>query len=229
MRENLHEGHRERMRAEYRKSGLPSQPHKQLEMLLYYIRKQVDTNKIAHRLINRFGSFHGVLNAEISELAEIEGVGKGTAEFLHFIGDIRRISEEIKPVKGRIALDTPKRMNAFVRERLIGQKSECVLAAYLDAKNRLICERLTRDTAESSSRVENSTRVIATLALQYDAASVLIGHNHPSGCPLPSKKDVTEARRLRDALHSIGTSLCDFIITGEDRETYSLVRGGLLY
>ena len=229
MRENLHEGHRERMRTEYRKSGLPSQPHKQLEMLLYYVRKQVDTNEIAHRLINRFGSLHGVLNAEISELAEIDGVGKVTAEFLRFIGDIRRTNDYVPLVKGGIELDTPKKTEDFVRERLIGQKSECVLAAYLDAKNRLICERLTRDTAESSSRVENSVRVITGLALRHNAASVLIGHNHPNGCPLPSKKDVAEARRLRDALRCIGTSLCDFIITGEDGEVYSLVRGGLLY
>jgi DNA repair protein RadC len=229
MRENLHEGHRERMRAEYRNSGLPSQPHKQLEMLLYHVRKQVDTNKIAHRLLNRFGSLHDVLNAEISELAKIEGVGRGTAEFLHFIGDIGRVSGEASPVKTGTTLDTPEKTDAFVRERLAGQKSECVLAAYLDAKGRLIHERLARDTAESSSRVENSVRVIAALALQHSAASVLIGHNHPSGCPLPSKKDVAEARRLRDALRSIGTSLCDFIITGEDGEVYSLVRGGLLY
>jgi DNA repair protein RadC len=227
--ENLHEGHRERMRAEYRKSGLPSQAHKQLEMLLYYIRPQIDTNKIAHRLIKRFGSLQGVLEAAVCELTEIEGVGKGTAEYLHFIGSVSRKYGEKPPPKPGLSLSTPELMEAFVRERLAGQKSECILAAYLDAKQRLIYERLAKDAADSAAKVENSLRVTVSLALRHNAANVLIGHNHPNGCPLPSAGDITEARRIRDALRSIGTELKDFIIVGEDMEVYSLIRGGLLY
>jgi len=228
MRPNLHEGHRERMRAEYRQSGLPAEPHKQLEMLLFAVRRQVDTNKIAHRLINRFSSLRGVLDAEAHELTQIEGVGKATAEFLRFIGAVARAYNAPPPVKPGMPLDTPERAELFVKDRLGGQKQECVLTVYLDAKRRLIHERLVRDPAYSAARVENSLRVTAALALQYRAASVLIGHNHPHGSPMPSQKDLAEAKRLKEALRIIGVSLADFLITGEDGETYSLVRGGLL-
>jgi DNA repair protein RadC len=210
-------------------SGLPPEAHKQMEMLLYYIRPQIDTNKIAHRLINRFGSVGGVLDANAQELAEIKEVGKSTAEFLSFIGDIAREIGEKTSAKSGVKLDTPERMEAFVKERLTGQKSECILAVYLDAKHRLIHERMARDAAGSAARVENSIRVITTLALRYNAASVFIGHNHPGGCPLPSAQDVTEARRLKDALRNIGTGLNDFIIIGDNGEAYSLIRGALLY
>jgi DNA repair protein RadC len=229
MKENLHEGHRARMRAEYRRLGLPFEAHKQLEMLLYYVYSQIDTNKIAHRLINRFGSLKEVLDADARELREVEGVGKAASEFLNIVGGIARKYGEVPPAKPGIPLDTPERREAFVRKYLEGQKSECILAAYLDAKERLICERLAKDAADSSARVENSLRVTVSLALRHNAANVLIGHNHPKGCPLPSAKDVAEARRLKDALRSIGTGLSDFIIIGEDGEIYSLVRGGLLY
>lgn len=216
------------MRAEYRKLGLPAEPHRQLEMLLFYIRPQVDTNKIAHRLVNRFGSLRGVLDAEPGELTEIEGVGKTTATFLHFIGAISQAYGAGPPAKPGIPLDTPERMEAFVRERLGGQKHECILAAYLDAKRRLIHERLARDAAGSAARVENSLRVTMGLALQHRAAGVLIGHNHPHGSPMPSLKDIAEAKRLKEALRAIGVSLTDFIIIGEDLETYSVTRGALL-
>jgi DNA repair protein RadC len=227
--ENLHRGHRERMRAEYLKFGLPLEEYKHLEMLLYYAHPRIDTNTIAHRLINRFGSLQGVFDAGIREFMEVEGVGKSIAVFLKLIGDTTRKIKKPPPAKPGTLLDTPERAEAFVRKCLAEQKSECVLVAYLDAKQRLIHERLAADSAESSARVENSIRVTVSLALKYNAACVLIGHNHPCGNPMPSGNDVTEARRLKDALRSVGIKLNDFIIIGEDGEAYSLVRGGLLY
>ena len=217
------------MREEYRKLGLPLAPHKQLELLLFHVRPRIDTNKISHRLIQRFGSLQGVFEATVCELTEIEGIGKSTAEYLNLVGDIAQAVKVSFPVKPGTPLDSPERVEVFVRDQLKAEKSECILAAYLDPKQRLICERLARDSAGSSARVENSTRVTVSSALRYNASSVLIGHNHPNGCPLPSAKDVSEARRLRDALRGVGIALEDFVIIGEDGEAYSLVRGGLLY
>jgi DNA repair protein RadC len=229
VKENLQKGHRERMRAEFRRSGLPSEAYKQLEMLLFTVQPQVDTRKTAHRLLNRFSSLQGVLDAGEDELTEVEGVGESIAVYLNFIAAIAQAYNEPPPAKTGRLLDTPERMEDFVRERLGGQKHECVLAAFLDGKMRLAHERLTRDTAGSAARVENSLRVTGSLALRHNAASVLIGHNHPNGSPMPSQKDVAEARRLKDALRVIGTGLTDLIIIGEDGETYSMARGGLLF
>jgi DNA repair protein RadC len=228
MEDNLHKGHRERMRAAYRRQGLPAEPHRQLEMLLYYARPQVDTNETAHRLLKRFGSLKGVLEAGVHELEETEGVGIGVATFLQFMGDIARETNAGSRAKPGMTLDTEERMGAFVKKRLCGQKCECVLIAYLDPKGRLIQESLTKDAALSSARVENSLRVTVKTALQSRAAGVLVGHNHPDGSPMPSQKDVAEAKRLKEALRYIGVGLADFIIIGEDGETYSLARGGLL-
>ena len=185
MDENLHRGHRERMRAEYQRVGLPSEPHKRLEMLLYHVRPQVDTNKIAHRLVREFGSFQDVLDADVHELMKVEGCGKATAEYLHFIGDIAKAYNEPPAAKPGIPLNTQELMVGFVHERLFGKKSECILAVFLDAKGRLIHESLAKDAAESSARVENSVRVLIALAMRHNAATVFIGHNHPKGNPMP--------------------------------------------
>jgi len=169
-----------------------------------------------------------VLEAETYALAEVEGVGAGVAEFVRFMGDIAREYRAEPPARPGLPLDTEERAEAFVRNRLGGQKAECVLLAYLDAKGRLIHESLAKDAALSSVRVESSLRLTVKTAIQYHAAGVLVGHNHPNGTPMPSKKDAAEAKRLKDALRFIGVGLTDFIVLGEGGETYSLTRGGLL-
>lgn len=225
----LHQGHRERMKESYGRQGLPAEPHRQMEMLLFYIQPRVDTNKTAHRLINRFGSLQGVLDAEAFDLEEVEGVGKGISVFLRFIGDIAREYGAAPPGKPGLPLDTEERREKYIQKRLGKQKSECVLLIYLDAKGRKVHECLTKDAAFSSARVESSLRVAVKAALQSRSASVLAAHNHPKGCPMPSQKDVAEAKRLKEALRSIGVGLVDFIIIGEDGETYSLARSGLIF
>ena len=60
--ENIHQGHREKMRQRFLKSGLESfADHEALELLLYYAIPRQDTNPIAHRLMDRYGSLTAVL------------------------------------------------------------------------------------------------------------------------------------------------------------------------
>ena len=62
---NTHEKHRERVRENFMKYGLETfQPHNVLEFLLFYSIPVKDTNKIAHNLINRFGSLSEVFDAD---------------------------------------------------------------------------------------------------------------------------------------------------------------------
>ena len=60
--ENIHQGHREKMRQRFLKSGLESfADHEALELLLYYAIPRRDTNPIAHRLMERYGSLTAVI------------------------------------------------------------------------------------------------------------------------------------------------------------------------
>ena len=69
---NIHEGHRKRLRESYIKSNGSDalRDHQLLELLLFYAIPRRDVNPLAHRLVNRFGSLRGVLEASFSELAE---------------------------------------------------------------------------------------------------------------------------------------------------------------
>ena len=59
--EGLHNGHRDRLRKRMLEKGLDHfEKHEVLELLLFYAIPRRDTNELAHRLINTFGSFSGL-------------------------------------------------------------------------------------------------------------------------------------------------------------------------
>ena len=83
---SVHEGHRQRMRRQLKTSGMDSLSDVQvLEVLLYYAIPRADTNPIAHRLLERFGSLSGVLEAAPDELLKIDGMGDAAAQLLCLI------------------------------------------------------------------------------------------------------------------------------------------------
>ena len=86
-----HDGHRKRLKARFIKSGLDDfEPHNVLELLLFYSVPRKDTNPLAHRLINRFGSLSGVFDAKPEELMKVDGVTENTAVLISMIPQAAR-------------------------------------------------------------------------------------------------------------------------------------------
>ena len=81
--ENLHAKHRARMQERVERDGLDSlAEHEALEYLLFLSIPRADTNALAHRLIQHFGDFCKVLEAEPEELMQVEGVGPKSARLI---------------------------------------------------------------------------------------------------------------------------------------------------
>ena len=59
-------------------------------------------------------------------------------------------------------------------------------------------------------------REVFMRALLTGSTSVAIVHNHPSLDEIPSKEDECIAKRLREAGDTLGVSLIDFIIVGDN-------------
>lgn len=62
-------------------------------------------------------------------------------------------------------------------------------------------------------------------AIMSNAASILVGHTHPSGDPSPSREDIDVTRRLVEAGKIIGIDVIDHIVLG-DGEYVSLKEKG---
>ena len=91
----LHDGHRQRAKERYGLVGADAlADHELLELALFYAVPRQDTNETAHRLLKRFRSLQGVLQASPEELEQVEGVGKNAALLLHLMADMRQQTGE---------------------------------------------------------------------------------------------------------------------------------------
>ena len=116
---NLHQGHRNRLRT----SMIESQwdifsDHQVLEYLLFHCFKRKDTNELAHKLINEFGTLTNVLEADYEDLLKVEGVGSATASFLHSLPYIFKHYRQSKSIK-KVDLSTPQKIFDYLGERRI--------------------------------------------------------------------------------------------------------------
>jgi len=68
---------------------------------------------------------------------------------------------------------------------------------------------------------------VVKIALEHNAAAVILVHNHPSGDPEPSHADRTLTAPLKNALNMIGTRILDHVVVG-DEGCLSLAERGYL-
>ncbi len=71
-------------------------------------------------------------------------------------------------------------------------------------------------------------REVFKAALLANAASVVLGHNHPSGDPTPSQDDRLLTRRLAEAGSILGVELSDHIVVCFIDRYWSFRESGLL-
>ena len=223
--ENIHQGHREKMRQRFLKSGLEGfADHEALELLLYYAIPRQDTNPIAHRLMERYGSLTAVLSAPAEDLKKVEGIGESAAVLLKVAGQIGRKARLADAVQSCPMTDV-ETAGAYLLERYAGETHEIVYELCLDRKGKLLaCKRL-NDGGASSAALD--IRKVVENAILTSASTVILAHNHPSGIALPSDDDCAATTRAAQALQTIGVALADHIIVADD-DFVSMAQSGYL-
>ncbi len=198
MSENLHEGHRERIREQYRKQGMNGMAdHVVLEYLLTYVIPRKDVNGLAHRLLNTFGSLTGVLEADPQRLSAIDGVGEKTALFLHSLYDLhRRLTLETAGSRGAMRLENPESACRYALALSIGDRYETLRIICLDTTMKVLhTETLQVGTL---SHVSFEPRRVIETALTHKARYLILTHNHPSGVIIPSADDIETAKMIEE-------------------------------
>ena len=84
----------------------------------------------------------------------------------------------------------------------------------LNSKSRLIGESDISKGTVNASLI--TPRELFIEALQKNAVSIIILHNHPSGDPSPSREDRLITERIRQAGDLIGIELLDHIVIGNN-------------
>ncbi len=210
---NEHSGHRKRMRNRYLNTGFDSfEAHEILEMILYYCYPQKDTNPIAHKLLDTFGSISAIFDAPFDALVK-SGVSENVATYLKMIPDVSRVYLDDKNSnKNKIVYID--RLGSYFINKYIGRIDEHLMLLLLDSKcKELFCGVVSAGTTSSS---DVNIRKIIDLAMRYNATNAVIAHNHPSGVALPSRSDLKATQVLSSTLSAVGVNLLDHIIIADD-------------
>lgn len=220
----IHDGHRARKKDQFLRMGLDSfADHEALELLLFYAIPRRDTNPIAHALLNKFGSLSGVLNADVEELQQVEGVGESAALLLTLLPELTHRAMRA-PAEEKI-LNSVDSCGKFFLKRFAHERREVLCQVCLDAKYKLItCKKLSEGDADSAAF---SVRQVVENALLANAAIVVLGHNHTSGVALPSESDQIVTRRVNMALKTMDIKLMDHIIVS-DGDFVSMAQSNML-
>ena len=211
---NIHEGHRKRMKERFMKSGLDDfAPHNVLEFLLFYSIPRGDTNPIAHRLIDAFGSLSGVFDATPEELMKVSGVGESTAILISMIPQMARKYLEDKADAVNVVGGCGD-IGAYLLPKFVGRTNEALMMVSIDNKNKVISCSVVAEGTVDSAKV--SRRKAMEEAMKVKATRVILAHNHPRGVAVPSAEDVAMTREIGRLFAQVGIELVDHIIIADD-------------
>lgn len=221
----MHTNHRSRMDRKIADSGLEFLPeHEQLEVILFAVIKRGDTNKVAHALLERFGSIAEVLSAEPEDLVKVDGVGLSTARFLTHLktvlGIVQRGMYGISPV-----LRESRDWRGYAASLFYDKTVETCMLVSLTSKYQVIrFDKLSEGTLDESPLY---IQTVVKTALKNNAYYVILAHNHPGGECRPSGADIRVTRQIDQALRLVDVKLLDHVIAAEG-ESFSMREQGFL-
>lgn len=219
----MHEGHRGRMRERFRAEGLDGfAPHEALELLLFYGRARGNVNPLAHELIDTFGSLKGVLEARPEQLMSVKGVGEETATLISMIIPLFR-QYQVCVRKEQPYIRSRTDAKNYCLSLLAGWRTERFYAVCLSANCRVLGHRLI--SVGNLAEVSAYPRQVVETALNYNAHTVLICHNHPGGTLGPSQDDVRSTQKIHALLRELEIGLIDHVIIAGD-QAYSMAQHG---
>jgi DNA repair protein RadC len=207
-------GHRERARERFNAVGGEAlADYELLELVLHIILPQKDTKALAKALLERFGSFSGVLGASPARLAEVKGLGATSITHLKVVQAAAQRYGRDQIDREQPILSSWSELIDYCRSQMAYESVEQFRILFLDKKNRLIA-----DEVQQTGTVDHTPvypREVIRRSLELSATALILVHNHPSGDPAPSSADVRMTREIADIARPLGIALHDHIIVGK--------------
>lgn len=149
----------------------------------------------------------------IEELMKIKGVGKVKAIQIKAAVEISTRMNGTANYKNK-SIQRPKDIADILMDKMRFETQEILKVAMLDNKNNLI---KIKDVAIGSGNFAVATiKMILNEAVKIEAEGIILIHNHPSGNPMPSEKDIEFTQRVEQATKILGIKLVDHIVIGRN-------------
>ncbi len=220
-KDNLHQGHRQRLKTRFVSDPQRLEDYELLELLLGYALMRKDTKPLAKQLLLHFGTLGQVLNARQEELEQFAGFGAGTWTLWLVLRECMARTA-LAPLIEKEVLASPEAIAKVAKQRFAGLTHEECWIALVDTGNRCLAwERLVQG---SLSAIPITPRDIIARVLKSKAHGFILVHNHPSGNAKPSRADLVLTELLRQLSPPMGIAFIEHIIITE-KECRSVLSG----
>jgi DNA repair protein RadC len=223
-----YEGHRERLRQRFARSGLAGfAEHEIVELFLTLCLPRKDVKPLAKTLLQNFGSIQAIFDASIDELAQVQNMGTVAPIAVKMIRSFAELYLRNNIPTNQCIMNNYERLEKFWRLRLGGLKIEVFEIALLNTCLELLRNGVIRLEEGVVDRTNAYPRKIVECALQNHASAFVVAHNHPSGSILPSDNDCILTKKIERAAESLELYFLDHIIVTH-REIFSFRREKLI-
>lgn len=210
---NLHAGHRSRMTQKLLKSPELFSDYELIEVLLFSAIPRKNTNEIAHKLLQTFGTLERIFNATAQELISVDGIGdKAAAQMILFGQLIKRIKNS---ERSKQSLGTFESAKNFLIDYFRDERYEILLFVLLD-KNRKIVTKIEYTDVRRTSVSADMPEIANAIALHKPMFAIM-AHNHPGGSPVPSEDDDLTTKKVNVLCQMHGVNLLDHVIVAGER------------
>ena len=178
---------------------------------------------LSHRLLAEQGGLAGLLKLDVTELAQVRGIGPAKATKIKAALEIgRRLAATVTDERPKI--ESPEDVIRIVGVEMSALDQEQLRVLLLDTKHGVLATR----TVYQGSANQAIVRVgeLFRDAIRHAAVAIVLVHNHPSGDPTPSAADISMTADVVEAGKLLDITIIDHIIIGHGRHT-SLKRLGL--
>lgn len=156
----------------------------------------------------------GIYHMSPAELMEIRGVGRVKAIQLKCIAELSRRIAKTQAARS-VNFGDPETVAEYYMEDFRHEEQEKLLIIMLNCKGGLLGEEVVSKGTVNGTMI--SPREVFLSAMKFQAVSIILLHNHPSGDPTPSEEDFLLTRRVRESGELLGIPLLDHIIIGDQQ------------
>lgn len=215
---NLHSGHRKRMKQRF--LNYPAEfmyDHELLEIALFYCRSRSNTNETAHILLDSFGSVSSVLDADISALTQVNGIGSSSAQFVSVLSEgVRRyLSRSHSPTLLMSADD----IKAFLLSYFSDSDSHSCCILTVSPSMELLSTVSLPFSDMVSGRI--SQREIAEILIMHSSYRIILAVFHPTKSCIPAPDDFSAVSLMSEICRPLDIDFTDAFICSRS-DVYSM-------
>lgn len=197
-----------------------------LELLLFYtIKKPIDVNLVAKKLLFRFASIDLLLQTSVITISKMANLNLDTAINISLVREIHLHCIQ-NDLDENPDISNTSLLAKFCSTSLAYKNKECFLLICVNSNNKVVHRTILTEGSTTSVNIDVSS--ILNIAHLYGATGIIIAHNHPGGYAIPSVDDINITTKINNMAKTLNLNFLDHIIVADDNNTFSFLQNNLV-